>query len=238
MEVTGKDFATIAREIDTDFGNVSDYKPVPKTKTSKLERAITIFNESSRLLDTPGQTYLNNRGIYTMPRGFLRYGTLKEGSAMIAIATNEFKESKMLHATYLENGYKRQGIARKMYTLVESNEPLSIKLFPCNDVLGISEGIETALSAHQLYKLPVWSTMNSGFLEKFKAPTGIKTLYIFADNDANGTGLAAAFVCGKKNILYGNDVETVIIRWPKVVNDFNDLITDGDGVVEWKLTKG
>ena len=95
---------------------------------------------------------------------------------------------------------------KKMLSLQEYTGSIAVKLFPAKSTLGIAEGIETALSAHQLYKLPVWSALNATLMKKFKAPSGVDTLVIFADNDKNGTGLNAAFECGNKNLLSNNDV--------------------------------
>lgn len=115
-------------------------------------------------------------------------------------------------------------------------QSVAIRMFPCSDVLGIAEGIETALSCKQIYKCNTWSTLNAGFMRKFKAPKGVKHLYIFADSDTNGTGLASAFECGNKNILANNDVEKVIVRWCEK-GDFNDLLQHGQTVYEWVLSK-
>jgi len=60
---------------------------------------------------------------------------------------------------------------------------------------------------------------------------------IFADNDRNGTGHAAAFECGNKNLLSKNDVKEVVIRWPSKEGDFNDVLTTDIEVVEWTLRK-
>src|SRR5690606_35991731 len=125
----------------------------------------------------------------------------------------------------------------KMYTLQENHGSVAIKLQTATSVLGIGEGIETALSAMHTYKVPTWSVINAALMQRFRAPTGVKTLYIFADNDKNGTGLAAAFVCGRANLMTKNDVEQVIIRWPLKLNDFNDFLTQGDEVVEWVLRR-
>ena len=56
-------------------------------------------------------------------------------------------------------------------------------------------------------------------------------------NDENGTGHAAAFHCGNKNLLSNNDVNQVSIRWPSVAGDFNDLLQKGAEVFEWVLNK-
>lgn len=248
ISVTGKDFQRLASEIDKDFGNTPDLTPVTRD-TTKKDKAIALFKSSELLDGSEAKDYLNSREIFSMPKGGVKYGYVfdhelkKQMGAMIALASNDFSEPRMMHITYLENGKKiTNGKARKMHSLApkgfdNSSESIAIKLFEAGDVLGIAEGIETSLSAFQIYKCPVWSVMNSSYMKKFRAPSGVKTLYIFADNDSNGTGLAAAFECGNRNILANNDIEKVRIRWPERCNDFNDLIREGDKVIEWQLSK-
>lgn len=56
-------------------------------------------------------------------------------------------------------------------------------------VLGIAEGIETALScAVAMRGIPVWSAVNAGNLLDFEPPKGVHTVLVFADKDANSVG--------------------------------------------------
>lgn len=242
IDYSGKDFKTIAAEIDRQFGN-TDYKPEqqPKTANAKRDRAIQLFKDSSPLAGTQAQEYLHSRGIFTMPTGGVKYGQIRGGKdCMIALATTEFSEVRMMHTTALRGGQKHGDKPRLMFSLApqgDNVEPVSIKLFQAGSVLGIAEGIESALSATQLYKVPAWSCMNAAFIKKFRAPTGVEILYIFADNDSGGTGLAAAFECGRANIYAKNDVAEVRILWPEKLNDFNDVIQHGDDVVKWVLRR-
>jgi len=249
MALTGKDFAAMAKEIDKDFGNDNhDYTPVKKD-TTRRDKAIKLFKTAKPLRGSDGERYLNNRKIFNMPRGGIKFGEVydKEHNrkipAMIAIASNELGEPRMMHITYIEKGQKiTWGTQRKMHSLHPKGldvvgESIAIKLGRAGDLLGIAEGIETSLSANQIYQCPVWSVINTAYMKKFRAPPGVTKLYIFADNDSNGVGLAAAFECGSRNILANNDVELVRIRWPSKVNDFNDVLSGGDKVIEWQLSK-
>jgi len=242
---TGKDFKTLAGEIDQAFGNTFDKTQVeaPKVNT-RLQDTVRRFREIDRLEGTPAEEYLNSRGITQMPTGGVKYSSSEFNSdtnsrfeAMFAIASNEYSEAIQRHLTYLD-GPKKANVPKnkKMLSLQEYSGSIAVKLFQAKSTLGIAEGIETALSAHQLYKLPVWSTLNATILKKFKAPPGVDTLVIFADNDTNGTGLAAAFECGKANILANNDVQRVIVRWPELP-DFNDMLLQGCKIFEWTLKR-
>lgn len=246
QEVTGKEFATLAKEVDALIGN--DYateKRAPTQAMDKVKEAKERFLSLPVVAGTQAQEYLQSRGIYAMPRRGVRYSPAEYDSdagrvvpCMFAIASNEYGEPVYKHLTYIENGKKAElETVRKMHTLQEYQASVAVKLFESGAVLGIAEGIESALSAANIYKMPVWSAINATIMQRFRAPTGVSALYIFADNDRNGTGLAAAFACGRANILSNNDVQKVYIRWPLKLNDFNDMLTAGDEVVEWVLTR-
>lgn len=63
---------------------------------------------------------------------------------------------------------------------------------PFERVLGVAEGIETALCAGAASALPVVATYSAGCMGSFQWPQGVKRLVIFGDNDESGTGQAAA----------------------------------------------
>lgn len=233
-QIHGLDFKAAAKEIDEAFGNT--FKAVPqKRDDSKLDQAIARVNKSTKVRESNVKEYLNARGIYDMPQR----GVLCSNGNMYAIATDSFGKPVYSHETFLD-GDKKAAVKtqKKMLTLVDGSPDMAvIRLFDVASTLGIAEGIETALSAHQIYKCKTWSTINSGFMKKFKAPAGVSHLIIFADNDKNGEGLAAAFACGNLNIKSVPHVKTVTIRWCGDVEDFNDMLINGSQVFEWKLTK-
>jgi putative DNA primase/helicase len=245
-EVTGKDFKTLAREVDVIIGNT--FFQDERQPTQKLDKAMEARNRFlslPNLKGTDAENYLRSRGLYASPRSGVRWSSgeydhdeQRSIPCMYAIASNEYGEPVYRHVTYIENGAKAAvEKQRKMLTLQENHGSVAIKLANSGTVLGIAEGIETALSATAIYKLPCWAVVNASLMQRFRAPTGAKSLYIFADNDKNGTGLAAAFACGRANLMTKNDVENVVIRWPMKVNDFNDFLNQGDEVVEWVLTR-
>jgi len=246
-QVTGKDFKTLAAEIDKLLGRTfqTDQRQ-PTQKMNKVKQARDKFLSLPAIKGTQAQEYLNARGIYELPTRGIRYSdaeldssTSRKFGAIFSVASDEYGEPVYIHRTYLEGADKAKIEApRKLFSLKEFEGPAAVKMFAVAEVMGISEGIETGLSAHSLYKMPVWSTINTSIMRKFRAPTGVKTLYIFADNDKNGAGLAAAFECGHRNVLTNNDVTSVVIRWPQDYGkDFNDVLVGGGQVIEWRLGK-
>ncbi|MCA6065452.1 DUF7146 domain-containing protein [Thalassolituus marinus] len=80
-------------------------------------------------------------------------------------------------------------------------------------VLGVAEGIETAIAAHMGTQIPVWATVSAGPMRHFEPPASVKTLVIFADLDASGTGLDAAKALSE-NLSASGWPGRVIIRLP------------------------
>ena len=259
IEFTGKEFKELANEIDKEFGNTREPDAqFTKRLPNKTEQTTVRFDNLQSIENTPVQTYLNNRGITLMPEFGVRFSKAEFDNdsnisyqTMYAIATDDHNRIIYAHKTYLENG-KKADVERnkKLFTMNdnrvtcdtcgnESAQSCAIRLCNYGEELGISEGIETALSATMMYSVPCWSTMNTAIMKVFKAPRGVKHLIIFADNDSHGAGMAAAMACGNKNINANNDVEKVSIRWNVEYSiDFNDMLFgDSDEYQEFILIR-
>ena len=68
----------------------------------------------------------------------------------------------------------------------------AIRLAPAGEVLGVAEGLETALAASALSGMPVWACLSATLLRRFEPPSGVRLLTIWVDKDRSGTGERAA----------------------------------------------
>lgn len=241
-----KPFNELCKEIDELIGNTYQQEKVPVTSDAgKLRNKV--LNKFSRLPDLRGTTgagYLNARGIFKLPQEAIRFNERQRHAGRVyqslySLATDDKGELCYLHQTLLD-GDKKADIgtsAKRLKSLQEETylthaQSVAIRLFPVSSTLGIAEGIETALSAHQIYKVNTWATINSGFMKKFRVPAGVIHLIIFADRDENSaTGLAAAMECARANLLAKNDLRSVRVYYPDH-DDFNNMLTNGDQVRE------
>jgi len=65
----------------------------------------------------------------------------------------------------------------------------SIRLYdPSNGVLGVAEGIESALSLHLLQHIPTWAAFCADNMTRTQLPPGLSKLYIGVDIDMSGKG--------------------------------------------------
>lgn len=96
------------------------------------------------------------------------------------------------HITYLQGGRKLgDHEPRKILSPMTGRRGCAVRLMPAGEVLGVAEGIETALAAYLLHGVPVWSALNAPLLAKFVPPREVHKVIIFADRDV--AGLEAAY---------------------------------------------
>lgn len=142
--------------------------------------------------------------------------------AMIARVMSYDDRLVSLHRTYLDpaGGKARMQSPKKLMPSLPGLMGGAIRLADISDdgVLGIAEGIETALSASMLHgDVPVWSCVSAAGIEAFVPPEGCRLLNIYADNDASAVGQIAAFKL--KARLFGRiSCEVILPR----LNDWND----------------
>jgi len=130
----------------------------------------------------PGLTYwdgVNNLGTYP---------------AMVALFHGATGHPATIHVTYLRSdGCTKASVPspRKILGIPEHGATRggSIRLYePCQAVLGVAEGIESALSLHLLQEVPVWAAFCADNLTRTQLPSGLRKLYIGVDIDESGKG--------------------------------------------------
>ena len=66
----------------------------------------------------------------------------------------------------------------------------AVRLGPPSPMMGLAEGVETALSAQLLYALPIWASLGASRLKSVRLPKACRTVVLFADNGCSGLRLA------------------------------------------------
>jgi putative DNA primase/helicase len=147
-------------------------------------------------------TYLGSRALWPLPpscalKAHATVEYLHEGRrvgrypAIVADVVDIAGELVTCHTTYLHGGKKLDGYEpRKILSPMTAREGCVMRLMPEAPVMGIAEGIETALSAAELDVIPVWAALNTSLLARFEPPHGVTTLRVYVDRDE--AGLTAA----------------------------------------------
>lgn len=94
-----------------------------------------------------------------------------------------------------QNGEKLSLPDRKKLMSAPSTTVLTggaIHLSAASTILGVAEGVETALAAHLLYGINVWATYSAQLMESFVPPPGVEKVLVFADKDRSERGEQAA----------------------------------------------
>jgi len=230
QKVFGIGFIEAVKKVSEILGVVEmDFRP----NTPKKDPSIylnKVWNDSEPLTgDDPVSLYLKSRGITAIPENVRFCEKCYESDtkllypAMIAAIHNKKGVKIGIHRTYLEGTDKADiESPKKIMTPTESLDGSAIRLTSVYEIMGIAEGIETALSCTQLYDIPTWSCMTAGLMEKWTPPEGCKKVVIYADSDRSFAGQKAAYVLATK--LYNKGLSVDIRMPPDKGQDFNDIL--------------
>ncbi|MGB3314095.1 MAG: primase-helicase zinc-binding domain-containing protein [Albidovulum sp.] len=212
MAVRQWDFATAAREVEAIIGRVAGElaprAPSEDENRKKLREVLSSCRPIQR--GDPVDRYLSARGLeehiypsdlLTCERCWFEDGVFYP--AMVAIVRDAFGKEINLHRTFLGDGCKAPVDSPRRFMPGTLGEGSCIRLGPVNRILGIAEGIETALAASHRFMMPVWSALNAAMLQKWVPPLGVEEIVIYGDNDENFTGQAAAYSLAHRFRLKG-----------------------------------
>ena len=190
---------------------VTEVKPVLEDVERKVAALKAVWGATQKATSScPVGLYLRSRGhTGAVPKCIrfhpaLRYvdddGEVTYHPAMVTAVTNQDGVVSTLHRTYLTSeGTKANVKSAKKLMPGRKLHGSSIKLAePVDGVLGLAEGIETALASSRIFKVSVWSCVSSVLMETWEPPVGVTKVMIFGDNDQKFAGQAAAYALAKR----------------------------------------
>ena len=235
MKLNSWNFARAAREVDAVLGiNGCANGPLSSVPVARVERSTADKERAIEALlratlpissDTPAARYLvqrcgpldeeNLKDLFYHKQ--LRHSDESSDvyPALISILRFADGSRASVMRTYLTLAGEKASVepVRKVMSCA-SMKGSAVRLGALQERLGIAEGIETALCASKMFGFPVWAALTANGVESWQPPTGVRSVAVCGDNDANYTGQAAAFALAKRLVHSGLAVD---VRIPPVV---------------------
>ena len=153
-----------------------------------------LWQSATAISGSPAARYLALRGLLRASEQ-LRYlartplgpqGAVQFLPAMLAAVTTDIGIIAV-HRTFLDIGSsKLAGFERPKRALGGLGYGAVRLAPPAGGRLGLAEGIESALSAKQLFGISCWATLGNERFGLVAIPESVRELYLFIDNDAGG----------------------------------------------------
>jgi putative DNA primase/helicase len=203
------------------------------TRQSDPSRRIKLITDRLQGITEGVRQYLIGRnlkpckGIKSARVDYYEEGVLQgDYECMVCPIQNKKGDVISYHITYLKNAKKAPVTSpKKMLPPTENMHGSAIRLTDVYPLIGLAEGIETALAVMEIYKMPCWAASSASMMETFQPPEGVTGVLIYADNDANFTGQRAAYALANRLAIQGYTTGVFI---PNDVGDFADTMKTTD----------
>lgn len=230
-KVTGQTFRQISEKIGSILG-----KPVILARKQEDQEEIENYHRIKSLWEASGRpkeggpvsAYLQRRVGCLWPSNAIRehVGVWSEGKThptMLCKVMTHLDRPVNVHQTFLtDDGQKANVIKTKKVMVGKLPDGCAIRLAPSAPVMGVAEGVESAISASILHDMPVWACINGVLLSRWIPPQDAEWIYVFGDNDSNYTGQAKAYhLANRLEVQYKRKV--VVVFPPNVDEDMNDV---------------
>lgn len=178
------------------------------------EQISSIWTDTIPLTDVaaaPAQLWFENRGVTPIKTPFadvrfhhgLKYfhgdeyiGTFP---CIVSMLRDNAGRTRTLHRTYITHDGKKpaeipEGKTRKLFTVPNdrSASGAAVRIDEPTNVLMLAEGLETALSARRLTRLPTWACISKDLLRRVEIPESVRIVTVWADKDRSDAGQQAA----------------------------------------------
>ena len=155
--------------------------------------AVRLWGAARPIAGTPVERYLESRGLPAEspelrfhprtphgPRPLTRFrpamiAAIRDASGVVAI-----------HRTFLDSRRGRLAPMEEPRCGLGKFGSGAVRLGGLATKLGLAEGIETALSASVLFRLPCWATIGTERFRLVALPPEVEELVLFLDNDSGG----------------------------------------------------
>jgi putative DNA primase/helicase len=192
------------------------------------ERLRGLWHQAGPVTGSPAERYLSGRALGSDFRGMRFHPRVPLGAGAnlcfrpaILAAVQDGPDLLALHRTFLtSDGTRLAPDLEPPRRMLGRPGRGAVRLGRASAVLGIAEGLETAMSAMMLLGIPVWAALGNERLPHLTIPLGVRRLLILADDDPAGRRAAAAAA-----VSHAAPGRMICRLWPgRGFNDWNDRL--------------
>lgn len=190
--------------------------------------ALRLWREASVLKGSLAAEYLASRAISATSSDLRYHPRMPLGPsdhvrflpALVSAVRND-EGILGLHRTFLDENPPRLARFEQPKRALGSLGSGAVRLaYPRAGRLGLAEGVETALSAMQMFGIPCWAALGNERFGLVTIPESVRELHLFVDNDAGGT-LAEE----RAREAYAIDGRRIVTQRPERAGlDWNDVL--------------
>jgi putative DNA primase/helicase len=217
IRVCGGDISCVSKRDLQALKNVQQQvreNPITPEESARRRKSVqSVWKGVSNIVGTPVETYLRSRGIKgdLSVLDNLRFHPAlyyKESQdspslklpAMCAVVRNAEGKPLTLHRTFLNNDGTGKADVLKQKMMMKQPSSLTGAYIqidqpidgPHGKIIGITEGIENALSIREATGCPMWVGISDRIMEKVAFPDDVTHIIVFADLEPSGAGMRAA----------------------------------------------
>jgi putative DNA primase/helicase len=199
--------------------------PPPRADSAPDVEALALWRAAEPVKGTRGEIYLRSRGIALELPPTIRFMPAAEYMprlffpALIAAVQGPDRRVVAAQLTFLDpqgRGKAKVHCTRKTVGKLGRG---AVRLGQAGAHVGLAEGVETALSAVQLFGVPLWACLGASRMKSLWLPPEVERVTIFADRDKPGHDSALQ---AKARFLMQCSVS---VRFPpEGCNDWNDAL--------------
>lgn len=198
---------------------------------ARTHKALAIWDNAKPLVDTIAEQYLRGRGVRSPDSTELRFAGAvdhsesgQQFSCLIARLVDENGFCAIQRTFLSADGSTKADVKPNKKTLGPMGAA-AVRLREPGQVLGLAEGIETSLSAAQLYQVATWATLSANRLGAIAIPETVRNIIIFADQGEVGMREACRAADIYEGRGYGVEIISPAADFPELsAGDFNDCV--------------